>query len=269
MKGAKLADGRTAEVFAWGDDAVLKLARPEFDSNIFEYEAMITRAVMDSELRIPRLIEVTRVEGRPAMILERVNGKTMPNFWRDNPPRLLSLARALAELHIEIHRHRSTTLPSQRERLEREIDAAQELTPTHRSAVRGLLARLPDDSVVCHTDFHPDNVMSSPQGWVALDWIAATRGHPLGDVARSVVLMHMGEAPHTMMQYIEAAARAIFWRAYVRDYCRMAGTSAAALHPWVIVSAASRLAEKIPGESATLMRMVEHGLSTSDSARKG
>ena len=44
--GAPLAQGRTAEVFAWDDGHVLKLFRPGWDMDVASHEAEIARAML-------------------------------------------------------------------------------------------------------------------------------------------------------------------------------------------------------------------------------
>ena len=47
---------------------------------------------------------------------------------------------------------------------------------------------MPDESRLLHNDFHPDNIMLTPNGPVIIDWIDATCGHPLADVARTLIM---------------------------------------------------------------------------------
>ena len=52
-KGELIAEGRTAEVYAWGDREVLKLYRPWWPLVNIEYEIRICRAVHDAGIPSP------------------------------------------------------------------------------------------------------------------------------------------------------------------------------------------------------------------------
>ena len=64
-KGRHIAEGRTAEVFAWGGDQILKLFRPGFKSDRAESEAVRVRAVHAAGLTSPAVIGVVEVDGPP------------------------------------------------------------------------------------------------------------------------------------------------------------------------------------------------------------
>ncbi len=63
MQGNKLADGRTAEIFAWGTEHILKLYRPEFPHEAdFEFELVNT--VCAAGVNTPAAVELVQVNGR-------------------------------------------------------------------------------------------------------------------------------------------------------------------------------------------------------------
>ena len=92
MMGAKLGAGREADVYAWGDDAVVKLYRPGFGGH--RAEAMALRS-LDGHRVAPRLIDVVECDGRTGLVLERLDGPDMLTLLQRQPWRVLGLARAL------------------------------------------------------------------------------------------------------------------------------------------------------------------------------
>lgn len=51
--GPRISAGRTAEIFAWGPDLILKLIRPEFPGRLADDEAAITNTVREAGIRAP------------------------------------------------------------------------------------------------------------------------------------------------------------------------------------------------------------------------
>src|SRR5215813_5006453 len=101
--GAPLAEGRTAEVFAWGDDCILKLFRTGWDMDKARHEAELARAIYDSGAPAPQVGEVVEVEGRAGVIYERISGPSLLTDLIDHPTRLRRIMRALAEAHADLH----------------------------------------------------------------------------------------------------------------------------------------------------------------------
>jgi tRNA A-37 threonylcarbamoyl transferase component Bud32 len=102
-KGRRIAEGRTAEVFAWGGDQILKIFRPGFKSNRAESEAACVRAVHAAGLPSPAVIDVVEVDGRPGILYERRSGATMLSAMLATSDKLIEYARSLAELHADMH----------------------------------------------------------------------------------------------------------------------------------------------------------------------
>ncbi|HVT41445.1 MAG TPA: hypothetical protein VHD39_00575, partial [Acidimicrobiales bacterium] len=71
-----LAEGRSAEVFAYGEGRVLKLDRPEWNGlSLFESGVLDTLAA--AGLPVARSFGTVTVDGRSGVILERVAGPSL------------------------------------------------------------------------------------------------------------------------------------------------------------------------------------------------
>src|SRR5258708_2234377 len=68
-----LAEGRTAEVFAWSEGRVLKLDRPDWNG-LSTFEATVLAIVAEAGLRVARPYETVTIEERTGIVLERVDG---------------------------------------------------------------------------------------------------------------------------------------------------------------------------------------------------
>ena len=120
-KGEMISRGRTAEVFAWKDDQVLKLFLKDWPVRPVEHEAQVTGAVHKAGLPAPAVGGIVEVEGRLGIVFERIDGPSMMQVFRSKPWRIGQLARTLAELHTTIHSCEMPELPSLRENLGRGI----------------------------------------------------------------------------------------------------------------------------------------------------
>jgi Ser/Thr protein kinase RdoA (MazF antagonist) len=257
-----IAIGRTAEVYAWNDRQVLKLFRPEWPDEAVEREASIARAVWEAGLPAPSVGNLLEVEGRRGLILERIDGPSLGTRTGARPWTVLRAARALADLHAQIHDKRVPALPSQRESLRSQIDAAPELPGRTREAVLDVLARRPHGEQLCHGDFHPENVLVTNGGMTVIDWFCASQGNPAADVARSSLLL-TAAAPLSspIPTWLLEGGRRLFHRAYLKRYLDLRPTDLDELRLWQPVIAAARLAECIPEEKDRLVKLICRALA--------
>lgn len=256
-----IAVGRTAEVFAWEDKTILKLYRTEFPSNWVDYEASIGRQVCAAGVRAPAIYDVIEMDGRRGIIYERIQGISMLEDLSRRPWKLFGLAHMLAELQAEMHSHPLPQLSPMREQLQRSITNAASLPQELRLPILQILGDLPDGNRLCHGDFHPGNVIMTSQGPVIIDWMTAAAGNPWADVARTCLLLTIGDPPQgTPGRMLILTARRYFYRAYLNRYLNLVPHSREQLPAWLPVLAAARLNENIPPEQEKLIAQVRTGL---------
>ena len=77
QKRAIIGIGRTAEVYEWGQDKVLKLYFDWFPKDWIDYEAEIGYSINKAGVSSPTIYGIVEVEGRKGIIFQRIIGKTM------------------------------------------------------------------------------------------------------------------------------------------------------------------------------------------------
>ena len=260
-KNSRIAEGRTAEIFAWGDDQILKLYRRGFPSHQADREAARTRAIHAAGLATPAVVDVVEVDGRSGILYERKSGPTMLQEMLAAPEKLAAYARLLAELQADMHARTAAGLPELKSRLKRRIEHASPLSQEMKAAVLAHLDTLPDGNVICHGDFHPENVLMTADGPVIIDWADATQGHPLADVARSSLLMRHGvPLDGSISQQVETARQHVF-ETYLTRYQEMRPFDSTELAAWKLPVFAARLEEGIAGEEDALLTIMRITLS--------
>ena len=249
--------GRTAEIFQWGDGQILKLYLAWCPSEWADQEARMTRAVYEAGVPVPAVIDVIEHDGRRGIIFERVTGLSMLDDFRTKPWHLVHSARLLAELHAAMHARQIPDLPSLRQSLTYRINDTA-LADKLKSAALQALAQLPDGNAVCHGDFHPDNVILSPRGPIIIDWMTVNHGHPLADVARTVVILSVGEPPPGVPnRRLLMQGRDLFRALYLRRYEQLRRVTRTAIDAWLLPVAAARTREDIPNERQPLTALIE------------
>ncbi len=258
-KGKLLGRGRQAEIYAWGEGEVVKLFYASFSAGSIEHEYRVTRLVWKAGLPVPAVKELIEIDGRTGIVYERIEGTSLLGQLRSHPWKLTRIARLLAELHAEIHRHAldDPGIPSLKDVLQNRIERAKQLEGPLRERALETLRRLPDGNGLCHGDFHPDNIILTASGPIVIDWPAVKRGDPFADAAMTSLLLRAGSPPEGSVQKALAnTVRLIVHQVYMQTYLRLRNASAGEVMKWMLPVAAARLGENIPGESAALLRMI-------------
>lgn len=252
-----LAFGRTAEVYPWGGTQVLKLFHEAVSRESIEYEQRIALAIQDTELPVPAVGEIVRLNGRDGLLYQRVEGVPMAEKLQRKPWCVFKYAKHSAILHHTLHSSRlQAGVPSQPERLQRKILSAKELQANLQRKVLTSLERMPSGESLCHGDFHPGNILLTTQGLCIIDWIDATIGNPLADVARSsIILLGLADC-QVRNPWLRGFIR-LFHRLYLWYYFRLNPDGKREYQLWLPIIAAARLSEKIPGLKGWLLRQVE------------
>lgn len=242
-----LARGRTADVYAWDDGQVLKLFHNWFSREDVEYEQRIGRAVHASGVSAPAVIgETIQFEGRNGLIYERIPGQSMLEVALHQPWKVFTFAKRFAILHTQMHARVFTTdIPAQRSKLDYRIRHNEVIPSSLRATLLERLASLPDEEQICHGDFHPGNVLVTQHGDAVIDWIDASRGNPLADVARtSIILLGAIESDQIPSLLTKVFTR-VFHDAYLRHYFKLRPGGKQEYQRWLPVVATARLSEGI------------------------
>jgi len=258
-----IAFGRTAEVYAWKDGWVLKLFHDWFPEESVRYEADLARAVQVAGLPVPAAGEIVKIGDRLGLPYQRVEGSTMLEETNARPWTLPRSSRLLAELQAMMHDNSTVTgLPSQRQRLENKIRRAEVLSPALQAAALEALAAMPEGDRLCHGDFHPDNVLMTDHGPVVIDWIDATLGRPLADVARSSMILKGVSAPGSSASWAQKVMVEWYHRIYLRHYFKLRPGGKGEYRAWRPIVAAARLSEGIAEIQDWLLSQVQAGLGS-------
>jgi uncharacterized protein (TIGR02172 family) len=271
--GNPISSGRTAEIYHWDPDHVLKLFYDWVALESIENEARIACTIHKSGLPIPEVGKIIHVDNRTGLIYQRVYGDSMYKAAQRKPWNVIRYLRRSAELHAKIHSHSiSEGLPSQREILARNIRTAVGLPGRLRAKALAALEAMPDGNQLCHGDFWGGNILMSPRGEVVIDWNRASYGNPLADLARTtnavMTFLKTNQVRRVFLSYgksrfsqVKNSLLRIFVRItypiYLRRYFQLRPGSEEEYQRWLPIVAAARLVDEIPELDDFLIEQVE------------
>lgn len=180
----KIAEGNTAEIFEAEENKVLKLFKANYSKSFvyreYNNHCMVSRIVEN----VPKLFELIEENQRFGLIMERVRGKSLASLMRDSR----TFDQAM-EIFTNLHRNwlmqtmdEAIPYTSWMLRLFNEKPADSDLADK--------IKRLPLGNILCHGDFHPYNIIITPErGAVIIDFANICKAPKEYDVARTYFLL--------------------------------------------------------------------------------
>lgn len=267
VKGDLLGRGKTAEVYKWEKNKVLKLYFNNYYEGWIRREAQISQKVHEAGVPSPAVFDIVKVEGRYGIVFERIYGKTMMSTFETEPWTFFDYLPQLIRFHHKIHKYSTSGLPSQKEKFEISISRSSEMLGDKVKKILDYVDRLPDGNSICHGDLYLSNIIISDNKLVAIDWSSGYTGNPLGDVVRTALITLSPAVPPgtpSIMSAMFAYPKWLtYWR-YLTEYMTIANVKYEDLDAWILPVAAAKLKDNIPGEEKWLMKIINEKLDQLD-----
>ena len=222
----------------------IKLFDESFSKANILNEALNQARVEETALNIPKLEEVCKIDGKWAIILDYVEGKTLAQLMSENPDKFDEYLELFVDLQMKVHEQRAPLLNKLKDKMNRKISQA-DLDATTRYDLHTRLESMPKHNKVCHGDFNPSNIIIAKDGTpYIIDWSHATQGNASADVARTYLLFWLDGN-------IEGAKK------YLDLFCKKSDTAKQYVQKWIPIVAASQLVKGKKEEREFLLHWVD------------
>lgn len=265
--GPRVALGRTSEVFAFGEDRVVKLYFESVSSGFIDVEAHNCARAFEAGATPIRCYGEGEWLGRRGLVFDVLHGDSLTRMAERNLLHLRRSGRLLAREHAALHRCDGRGFDDVRDVAAGLLDAPQlaALTGAHRDAARRRLSALPGGDTLLHMDFHTENVFVHDGGCAVIDWQTPLRGDPAADVASTLFLLAEAELWPGLPLWrhlLYSAVRRVLRGGYRAEYQRLTGMTADRVAAWRLpVLLARRVRWDIEGErdrlEAEIVRLLE------------
>ncbi len=190
-------------------------------------EALNQARVEETGLNIPKIHEVTVLDGKWTIITQYIEGKTLAQLMSENPEKKDEYLELFVNLQTEVQSKTCPLLTKLKDKMNRKISQT-DFDATTRYELLTRLDGMPKHNKLCHGDFNPSNIIiSSDNTPYILDWAHATQGNASADVARSYLLFWLNGD-------IEGAEK------YLDLFCAKSKTDKQYIQKWMPIVAASQ-----------------------------
>ena len=159
-----------------------------FNADYSKAEALNQARVEELSLNVPKIKEITKVEGKWAIVTEYIKGKTLQQLMDENPEKKNEYLSKFVDLQILVQNNTCPLLTKLKDKMNRKIKLA-DINAMTKYDLHTRLESMPKGNALCHGDFNPSNIIIADDGKAyIIDWSHATQGNPCADVARTYLL---------------------------------------------------------------------------------
>ena len=208
-------------------DVCVKVFNDDYSKADVLNEALNQARIEETGLNIPKVREVTMIDGKWAIVSDYIKGKTLQQLMDEDSENKDKYIEMLVDLQLEVHSKVSPLLGKLKDKMNRKI-CQSDIDATTRYDLHTRLEAMPKHNKVCHGDFNPSNVIITDEGKAyILDWAHATQGNASADAARTYLLFWLhGD--------IDGAKK------YLDLFCQKSDTAKQYVQKWMPIVAASQ-----------------------------
>ena len=244
MKLDKVIAVRNNKTIYRDGDTCIKVFNSDYSKADVLNEALNQSRVEETGLNIPKILEVSMVDGKWAIVSEYIKGKTLAQLMEENPDKKQEYLELLVDVQIEVQSKTCPLLNKLKDKMNRKISAS-ELDATTRYELHTRLDAMPKHNKVCHGDFNPSNIIITDEGTpYIIDWSHATQGNASADAARTYLLFWLNGDIDGAHKYLDL-------------FCKKSNTAKQYVQKWMPIVAASQSVKGNEKERDFLLRWVD------------
>ncbi len=227
MKLDKIIAVRNNKTVYRDGNRCIKVFNEDFSKADVLNEALNLARIEKTDLPVPKLVEVTTIDGKWAFVYEYIKGETLAELIKKNPGKKDEYLNMFVDLQLAVQSRTCPMLNKLKDKMNRKISQA-ELDATVRYDLHTRLEGMPKHNKICHGDFNPSNIVITEDNTAyILDWSHVTQGNASADAARTYLLFWLNGDMESARRYLDL-------------FCKKSDTAKQYVQKWMPIVAASQ-----------------------------
>lgn len=242
--GNPIARGNTAKIYLW-ENKIVKVFNDFLPDTEVVNEANKQKYAYSCGLPVPEIIDVTKINGNQAIIMEYVKGETLGDLLFKDKDQAEYYMNISINMQVEIHSIIPDAIEGMNVKLYRQIKTVNKLDDRQKSYLLRKLESFTYENKLCHGDFHLYNLIKTDNQVVVIDWDDSSAGDVRADIYRTYLLYSQFSSELADM--------------YLQHYCKKSGLLRSEIFEWAPIIAGARLSESVSTEnSERLLEIINH-----------
>lgn len=237
-----IVERKTKTVYEEDGKAIKLFVENYSKANILN-EALNQARVEETDLNIPKLLEVKKIDNRWALVSEYIEGKNLEELMQENPKKKDEYMDMFVDIQLKMHSKTEPMLNRLKDKMKERIENA-DLNDSIKFELNARLAGMPTHNKICHGDFNPSNIILKDDGTAyIIDWAHVTQGNGSADAARTYLLFNLDGKREDAEKYLQ-------------KYSEKSGIDKHYIQKWIPIVAAAHLSKASDEEKKFLMNWV-------------
>ena len=240
-----IAQRKTKTVYK-EDGKTIKLFVEDYSkANILNEALNQARVEEGTDLNIPKLIEVSKINNRWALVSEHIEGTPLNELMKQSPEKEDEYLNLFVDTQLNILSHTVPLLTRMKDKFKRKINEFKDLNENSRYELLERLEGMKNHTKLCHGDFNPSNVIVKEDGTIyVIDWSHVTQGNASGDAARTYLLFSMEGKAELADKYLEL-------------FASKSGISKTNIQRWIPIVATTQMSKGNENEREFLSKWID------------
>lgn len=209
----------------------------------------------------PYVKEISDMKGQKGIVYEKLIGHTLLAIMKSSPFKIKSSIEKLAEYHTKLSNCYTEDLPDIKVLIKNSLIHIDEsiLDKDKKRMINNYIDTLPNKKVLCHVDFHPDNVIITTDGPKIIDWCNAAAGDPCADAAITAIIFTLCNNPPGTPKIVNLITKILakyIKKVYLNKYLFLSNIKLNEINKWLLPAAVLRLNYNLPEERKTLVSII-------------
>lgn len=226
-----IAERKTKTVYKDGDKTIKLFVENYSKADILNEALIQSRVEENTDLKISRLLEVTKIENRWALITEHIEGTPLDVLMAEHPEKEDEYLNFFVDVQLNVLSKKVPLLNRIKDKYRRKLTEAKNIEENTKYELLQRLEGMKNHDKLCHGDFDPSNIIVKENGeYSIIDWAHATQGNGSADVAMTFLILSMERKNELAEKYVDL-------------YCAKTQTSKTEVQRWIPIVAAVQKAK--------------------------
>ena len=238
-----IMERKTKTVYKDGDMTIKLFIENYSKADILNEALNQARVEEGTDLNVPKLIEISRIDNRWALVSEHVEGTPLDELMEKNPEKMEEYLNWFVDIQLCILSKNVPLLNRMKDKYKERIKKL-DLTDGARYELLERLDGMKNHTKLCHGDYNPSNVIIKPDGTACIiDWAHVTQGNASGDAAMTYLLFSIEGKEEIAEKYLNL-------------FSEKSGIEKTYIQRWIPIVAANQKAKGKPEEKEFLDKWI-------------
>lgn len=228
-----IAERKTKTVYKDNDKTIKLFVENYSKADILNEALNQARVEEGTSLNIPKLIEISKIDNRWALVSEHIEGTPLNELMNEHPEKMDEYMNLFVDIQLEILSNQVPLLNRIKDKFRRKLNASTLIDENIKYELLQRLEGMKNHTKLCHGDFNPSNVIINENGeHYIIDWAHATQGNASADAARTFLLFSVEGKEDLAEQYLNL-------------FSEKSGINKANIQRWIPIVAATQLMKEV------------------------